>query len=285
MQKIEQDYRRNVAIVEARPKLEQGLLFAWLLVDVALIAYFIVSVVLYLVAGSFTEVRSMATIAQNAGDLRDASLARAADPLVLGDVRVLVRDAGSYDVYATVENANNEWYVTFDYSFTDVDAAPQRATVMPGETAYVLALGIEAAARPSGAQLKIEHEVWTRVDRHTVPDTAEFLVAHSNFALSEAAYAVDVALEKDTVGRSVFTLTNNTAYSYYDPEFVVLLKRGGTVVGVNTVTVPKLKAGESREVSVHWFGTAPTSASVEAVPSINYFDEETYMDPEGESGD
>lgn len=283
MQKIEQDYRRNVAIVEARPKLEQVAIFAWLLLDVALIVYFFFTVVLYLVSGAFAETRSVASIGANAGVSHDAAASRVAQPLLTGDAAVLTRDTGAYDIYATVENVNTDWYAEVTYAFQDGDAVTDEASavILPGETHYLTSLNYAAATRPSGMELVVKDVHWVRVDRHVIEDVAAFLVDHGNI-VADSTYAADVTYENDVVGRSELTLTNATPYAYYAPEFVVLLKRGGTIVGINTVTVPRFEAGSTRDVDVHWFGSIPTSSTVEVIPAINYFDEDAYMDPQGE---
>ncbi|MBI1908354.1 hypothetical protein HYS28_02970 [Candidatus Uhrbacteria bacterium] len=281
---IEKDYQRDVRIVSWRPKFVAAGYLAWALVDVALLVFFLVNVVLYVVSGSFEEAREIATMAQNVGVAREVSVARAAEPIILEDVHVLTRAQGSYDLYAIAENPNAEWYATFDYYFVagDVTTDVTQGSLMPGESRYLLGLGVEAESRPAGASIVVDNVVWERVDRHEVTDTAEFLVDHEYFTVSGGTYAVDVELASDSVGRSTFTITNNTAYSYISPTFVVLLTRSGVVTAVNQVVLSGFETGETRDVTVHWFGAVPTNGTVEVIPAINYFDEDAYMAPPGE---
>lgn len=286
-QAIERDYQRNVRVVSLRPRLLSAALFVWALIDVALLVFFIVTVVLYVVSGSFADERLVAGVARNTGALHKVALTRVAEPMVVEDVRILARDTGSYDLYSVVENTNSEWYVTFDYFFTagSITTSVARGALMPGQSSYLLGLDVDAGSRPSGAEITLQDIVWERVDRHAVANTAEFLVQHEDFQVTEGTYATDVELTEDTVGRSLFTIKNNTAYSYISPTFLVLLKRAGVVVAVNQVLVSEFLTGESRDISVHWFGAVPTSATVEVIPTINYFDENIYMTPPGELGE
>lgn len=284
LHKIEREYQRDVVITNARPKLVSFGLFVWLLVDSALVVFFLVTVVMYLVSGSFTDQRLVATLDNNVASLHGAAVARAADPLLVGDARVLTHDTGVYDVYAVVENPNTDWYATFSYAFSDdVSAEPATGFVMPGEKKHVLALGVELAAKPSGVNVEVTDVVWHRVDRHAVPNTEEFLVDHGNFVVTDERYDDSITIDQTKVGDATFTLTNNTAYSYYNPIFVVLLEHGGSVIAVNQVTVPRFMAGESREVTVRWFGQAPGAGTVTVVPAINYFDDEAYASPTGDA--
>ena len=72
LQKIEREFQRDVTITAARPKVVHFGLFVWLLVDVALVVFFFVSVVLYLVSGAFADQRLMATLDNNVAALHDA---------------------------------------------------------------------------------------------------------------------------------------------------------------------------------------------------------------------
>lgn len=283
--KIDQEYRRDIAITTARPRIVQLGLLAWLLFDVALLVFFFYSVLLYLVSGSFSDQRLLGTLDNNIASLHESAAARVADPLLVGDARVLTRETGSYDVYAVLENPNAEWYATFTYAFSDsVSAAPVASAIMPGEEKYLLALNVASATKPSGVTVTVDDVVWHRVDRHAVANTAEFLVEHANFTVSESTYDDSLAFDSTKVGVSTFTITNNTPYGYYSPSFVVLLKNNGAVVAINQISVAQFTAGSTREVSVRWFGDVPGTGSVEVIPAINYFDESEYADPEGEVG-
>ncbi len=278
---IEKDFKRELAITAARPRLARFGLLVWLLVDVGLMIFFFATVVLYLVNGTFGEQRVIATLGNNVAALHDAAAARAAEPLLVGDAKVLTRDVGSYDFYATLENPNSEWYATFSYTFDGV--TPMTASIMPSEQRYVFALNVQADARPS-ATIDVRDVVWHRVDRHAIPNTAEFLVAHNNFVVENATYADTITIDSQHVGDASFTIDNATSYSFYNPTFFVVLERAGGIVGINQLTIPQFLAGERRDVSVHWFGQIPTTGSVVIIPVIDYFDTNSYMDPQGEMG-
>ncbi len=286
LQKIDRDFQRDSTITAARPKVMQLGLLLWLLLDVGLLLFFFLSVVMYVVSGSFKDQRLVGTFDDNVDALHDAAAARVADPLLVGDAHVLTHDVGAYDVYAVIENPNVEWYATFTYQFSDdVMTEPVEAFIMPGEEKYLLALNSALASKPSSVTVTVDDVVWHRVDRHEVANTAEFLVEHANFVVSESAYDDSITIDTTKVGESTFMLTNNTPYSYYNPTFIMLLTHGNAVVAVNQVAVPSFVAGETRAVSVRWFGDAPGAGSVEVIPAINYFDEDSYAAPEGELRD
>lgn len=285
LHKIDREYQRDVSIVNARPRVVSLALFLWLLLDVGLIVFFFLTVVLYLVSGSFRDQRLVGTLDNNVAALHRTAAARVADPLLVGDPRVLTHDVGAYDVYVTLENPNTEWYATFTYQLSDdVMTEPVTSFIMPGEEKYLLALNVQMESRPSGVTVAVDDVTWHRVDRHDVPNTAEFLVEHENFVITDSTYDDSITIDQTKVGDATFILTNNTPYSYYNPNFVILLKQGGSVIAVNQVTVPQFVAGETRSVAVRWFGDAPSTGTVEVIPAIHYFDDDEYAAPEGEVG-
>lgn len=278
---IEKRYKEEVAVTTWRPKLVIIGLVIWAIVDAVLMIFFLVTVVSYVVQGSFDDARIISTIGQNAGVAHAMTVARLAQPILTNDAQVLTHDATTYDMYAVVENPNTEWYATYNYHFTagQIITPVKEDSLMPNESRYLTALHVKTDGRPAGAQLVVEDVVWHRIDHHLIANTAEYLAVRNDFQLTNEVYAPDVVLAAETVGRSTFTLKNATAYSYFSPVFTVLLKRGGTVIAINEVTLSQFVTGEARAVEVHWFGNIPTSATVEVVPMINYFDEAVYTKP------
>ena len=54
---IDSRFRRDVAIVTARPKLEIAFFVAWMVVDVLIILTFIFGVIFYIISGAFEDAR------------------------------------------------------------------------------------------------------------------------------------------------------------------------------------------------------------------------------------
>ena len=140
-----------------------------------------------------------------------------------------------------------------------------------------------SAATPRTPALELTEIEWHRVDHHVVGDYTIWSADRLDLDVRDVAFTSDLAVDSQTIGRVSFVVTNNTAYSYYDPAFFILLKRGPSVVGVNRTTLSSLDSGETREVAVNWFGTLPSVGSVEVVPEINLFDLDVYKPLAGET--
>ncbi len=282
---IDRQYKRDVALVEARPLLQRlGVIFWWSL-DIGLVAFFVIYLVYSLFFGSANTQREAAKVVNNIQSTHAITLARAADPLVPGSARVIESETGKFDYYVQVYNPNSDWLATFSYYFTSSSGETKQhhAFVLPGENKYLLTFAESSTTRPLNTEVVIEDLSWQRIDAKETNDVAAWLAEHQKFTVENVSHEASVQLGGEAITRTSFTITNNSAFSYWSPEFSVLLGRSGALVGVNTVTIPGFESGETRVVNVNWFGNVPTSASVEIVPNIDFFDDEVYMTPTTET--
>lgn len=259
----------------------------WTIVDVSLLFVLLIGVFFYLVSGAFIDVRLAASLGQNAS-ITHALVNRVAPVgLAVGSARQISVVSGKYDFFTEIENVNDNWYATFDYSYTYTGGITEtyQGFINPNETRLLPALNQTVVTRPSGLQLSIQDLVWHRVDKHVVADTAQFLAEHANITVDKATYSKDVVVGEEQFGRSTITLTNHTAYAYWSPEFLVKLTRADkSLVSLTKISVPEFQANETREVEVRWFGQVPPSGSISIEPMIFYFDPRVYMNPDDEIG-
>ena len=283
IQSAEQTYRREVAITEARPRLRRALLWLWTSIDIVLLAIFIGYLGFYLTVAAFTERRHVARIGENIDTQNAITVARSAQSLRVGTLQIFSLTGDTYDVYVEVENPNEEWVAEFTYFFErgETRTAPEHGFVLPLETRPLVAFSAEFDSRPTGAELVIEDLTWHRVDAHEITDIPIWMAEHNEFSVASASYALDHSVGTETIGRSTFTVTNQSAYSYYEAEFLVHIIRGNILVGVNKATLAGFESGESRDVTVNWFSGAPSGGEVQVIPEMNYFDESIYMAPSG----
>ena len=224
-------------------------------------------------------------VVQGQSDLRSYTLANKADDLERSEVRVISIGSDRYDLYATLLNPNDDWWAEFTCMFnTDLGATESvSGFILPGEEKPIVKFAYESTIPVTTAELTIGEITWHRVDHHLIPDYETFASEHLNLIVENAQFTKEVNANNDAYGRSSFTVTNKTAYSYYEPTFYVLLKRGSSVVGVNRATLSELESGESKDVVLNWFGTLPSVSEVEIVLELNVFDLSIYKALEGES--
>lgn len=218
-------------------------------------------------------------------DLRAYTIANAADDLSIADERVFAIGDGRYDLYAEVVNSNDDWWAEFEYYFrTDEgDTDLQQGFILPSENKPVVQLAYASDVPVSSAQLVIADVDWNRLDHHAISDYQVWESDRLNFEIEGAAFTKETDFEDEVFGRTAFTVTNETAFSYYQPKFFIVLYRGSSVSGINRTTLGEIDSREEVDVSVNWFGTLPSVSKVEVVPEINIFDVEVYKPLAGES--
>ena len=218
-------------------------------------------------------------------DLRAYTTATAAVPLETDDVTTLALEDQRYDLVSVVHNPNSDWYAMFSYAFLlgGEPIASGESFVLPGSEKPLAALAVSSTGPLSGSELELTNIRWRRVDKHVTGPYEAWSQARLNLEVKDVEYLTNIVLDGKTIGRVRFTVKNRTAFSYYDPPFMILLKRGAAIVGANKTTLSTLDSGETREVVVNWFGALPSASSVEVVPDINIFDLTVYKPLSGET--
>lgn len=233
----------------------------------------------------FNDRAMIASITNGLDHFHALSTADAASSLHIGTTRIFAVDSARTDFYTDVTNANKDWEATFTYDFVygNSKTVSRQGFVLPGQASKPIAeLAVATPSTPSSAQFEITALNWVRVNHHAITDYATWQNEHLNFTVTNVTYTPNLALTSGVVGRTTFTLINNSAFAFWNPTFTIVLLRNNTPVGVTTTTPSAVGAGESREVSVNWFGTAPQANATLIVPNIDIFDPEVYMPLHGE---
>lgn len=218
-----------------------------------------------------SETRAVAEmVAYGQPDLRSYTIAESAVAISQDDVRVFPIGNSRYDFYAEIVNPNKDWWVEFKYQFLfDAgETTPETGFMLPGQEKPLISLAVTSQTSVQTASLQISDIKWHRIDHHTISDYPTWKEDRLRFEIKDAVFSKEAG--------TTFTVLNDTAFSYFDPVFYVVLKRGAAVVGVSRATVASINAGESQEVSLQWFGTLPSVSSVEVIPDINIFDLDSY---------
>lgn len=206
--------------------------------------------------------------------------AQAPQAMTSSNAQVLVSN-GKYDFVSAVKNPNRYFSARFSYRFVTGSFAtpPTVGFILPGEEKFVVALGQTADSRPSGAALEISNIVWRRIDRHTIPDWSAFSNQHLNFPITDISYTpgIEIAPGKPTIGRTTFTIVNNTGYGYYDLRLLVMMYRGPALAAVNTTILPTFAPGETRSGEVTWYEDFGAISQIKVVPEIDITSSTAYI--------
>jgi len=253
--------------------------------DVVLLVFVIWTMVDSFVIASTDESRAVAQmVAYGQTDLHAYTRSQAAAPIVPEEVRVFSLGKGRYDFYVPIQNENEEWWAEFHYRFSfDTQVTETlRGFILPNQQKPLAALAIESQIDVQRAELELFDISWHRLDPRVIADYPKWRDEHIHFEITDAIFTSETGFENETFGHTSFRVFNKTAYSYINPVFFVLLKRGSAVVGVSRIVPDTLAAGSHRDISLNWFGVVPTVNSVEVIPDILLFDPDVYRDPIGQ---
>ncbi len=277
-------YRKVLWWVEHRERLGRIGIILLLIFDVCLVLFVAWSLMdVFFLSSSSHRNALIESVTVNQEDLRAYSVARSAAPLEISATRVFAASSTARDFYVELANENTDWWAEFEYQFAyDGGSTPVRSGfILPGQDKPIAELAFTAPSSVSQAQFQITKMSWKRIDHHSIKDYKTWSEDRLRIEILNPTLSQDVALgstEAKNLFRTSFTAKNNSAFSYREPTFYVLLKRGGSVVGVNRTTIRSLAAGEEAEITVNWFGVIPSASQVEVIPELPIFNKEIYLD-------
>lgn len=272
-------YKRGVWWIDHRAKLKKVGLGVFIIFD-ALLLLFVGWKFLDAFAISYdaenNSVAGMAVLGQS--ELHGFSDSAAAAPLSIGEVgAVAAGDETNYDLYGLVVNPNADWYAVFQYAFKlkDGETAEETGFILPGEE-KILAVFKATTSRTTSVDLILRNVEWYRVDAHMIPDY-EIWAAEHTMQISEASFSRD-----GEAATASFVVKNQTAFSFWQPSFIVALWRGSTLGGLIRLTTAEIESGETETLSARWFGAVPAVTKIDVYPEINLLDAAAYSSLEGE---
>ncbi|HBK34615.1 MAG: hypothetical protein UU08_C0004G0013 [Candidatus Uhrbacteria bacterium GW2011_GWE2_40_58] len=279
----EREYRLSLWWVEHRVFLRRvgyGLFIAF---DIFLLFFVVWSYLDAFVVSYDKEQYAVAEmVAYGQEDLHAYTTSEAAKNLETSSVRVFSLGDSKYDFYTTVINPNWDWWAEFDYRFASGDQEETGTSfILPGEEKPVTALSVASSNPLHFAEVEIENIHWHRLDHLVVGNYPDWFEDRFRLVIEDEVFDPSFVLNEQTIGRISFTVTNEGAFSFYNPVFYVVLWRGTSVVGVTCTTLSSLEAGDSQEVVVNWFGLVPSTSKIEIIPEINIFDPDVYKSLEG----
>lgn len=278
--KFEKQYQRSIWLIEHRRLLHFvgwgiGITFDLVLLVFSIWTFFDVFILRQEIERTYVE----SVVVSGQKDLRAFSLAQTAQPLVVTPVSVFSLGKNVYDFYTSISNPNEEWYATFTYkfSFEGEEGNIQQGFILPQEEKPLFFLGSTYQTRPTQVSVHIENIHWHRLNHHEVDDYKTWYQERLSFLIQEVNFSLEETINGQTVGQIHFSVSNPTAFSFWEPEFSILLLRGNSVAGVTTTRIEELISGQTRLVDIHWLGTLPAVSRVQVIPAINILDPAVFM--------
>ena len=279
-------YRFSLWWVEHRIQLKRNGIILFVVCDVLVLLFVFWNLIdAYALKYDAEQLAVTSLTQENQDALHAYTVARAAEPLTFIDASVFLSADNQYDFYTELTNPNADWWAEFQYTFTfsGGETSVKSGFILPNEQKPVVELAFASTTPVESAQLTIQNVTWHRVDHHLIADYKKWSTDRLRLEIQNPVFSQDTTIAAHTLSRSVFTVKNNSPYSYYRPVFYLLLKQGSRIAAVNRTSLASLDADSKQDVVVNWFGVVPSNATVEVIPEINIFDPGVYKPLTGTS--
>lgn len=207
--------------------------------------------------------------------------------LQIAPVKALKAIDKRYDFLVQIKSVNEKHLGEFEYHFLvgGKEVGHAEGFIMPGESKYILSLANEFNSAPTNVKLVIDNMIWNRINQHDINDWDSYQEDRLDITISDAEFLsakTSGLSEKINLNSLEFNTTNNTAYSYWNVDFVILLKSNSRVVGVNKYSLPEFMSTEKRTIEISWPGILSRVNKIDIFPEINIIKDDIYIRYTGE---
>lgn len=237
----------------------------------------------YLLIGMNNDEQMVKNLVQDKIISHDYLAQSAAKNLIYGTTGIIEND-GKYDLYAQISNPNQKHWGAFSYCFTASagEKSCGKSFILPGEQKYVLSLAQIFKNQPSGVNFLITNIVWQKIDNHKISDWDKYRNDHLNISVKNASFtpaASNDVSEKIGLNTLSFNASNNSAYSYWEAPFTIILSNGGRIVDINSYIIDNFNSYDSKEIQITFPGTIGSVSNISITPNINITDETIFKQP------
>lgn len=205
-----------------------------------------------------------------------------ANDVVIGRPTVYPSSLHRSDFVVDVENPNSRFAadITYFFSYAGGKTESHTAHVLPGASGVIGVFGVETGGFPSSIDITIEDISWQRISPHAIADVSSYMADRLDFSVGDITFVPASPVDGLASHRLTFDVTNNTAYSYWEPIFYVVLLQGNAQVGVVPITVDQFLAGSTRSIDIRLERPSLSVTGVTVFPTIDMFDDASFMPPQ-----
>jgi hypothetical protein len=277
-QEIDKEVDRKIWLTNFMPAFTNAFYYSLAVLEIIIIFGGLFYIAYYLTFGIQQEREQLASIVVNIETQSQAGLQSAAQSLIVGEGLVFPSTGDRSDYLARLENPNNNWLAEFQYFFTTPsgNTTPKRGYILPGRVFYLNDLGSTLQTNSRTATPVIEDLAWYRISPSTIPDLEDWLAFRESIEITDISHGGSVTIADTEIVQTTFNIFNDTPFSYWDVDLLVLLTQGRNIIAANQIRLAGLDTGENRSVTVNWFGNVSRAASVQIIPQINFFNPQIY---------
>jgi hypothetical protein len=266
-----------------RKKLKNILAIILALIGIPLMAYALYGFGDYLLFGMNADDQMMKAFDRTTVVSQSFLNQRSAKNIVISATGYLA-DGGNYDLYTQATNPNSRWWATFNYCFkkNNGEQSCGSSFILPSQTKYVFSLAKYFNSAPNNLSFSISNLQWKKIDNHLIADWNQYQANRLNMSFSNQQFtpaAANTVSEKVPLNSLTFSISNNSAYSYYEVPLDIVLTDNGRIVYVDQYSASNLLSNQSQNVKITWPGDFESVTGISIAPDINILNQEIYQQP------
>jgi hypothetical protein len=195
-------------------------------------------------------------------------------PMEILNTYVLPGGTDRVDALAEVANPNDRYIATFDYYFDFGNTTTERhtTTLLPYENRPAAIFGLDSAEYAGGASFVIDNLRWSRVSAHQVADVRSWQEERLNFPVENFVFGYAGGVGEPSANSLRFTITNNTAYGYMNPEYYIGLYQSEALIGLMKFDLTDFQSLETRPIDLRNFIQNLNVTEIKIFPIIDLYD-------------
>jgi hypothetical protein len=234
----------------------------------------------YAILGYWQDKRLLAESASLVQPYGDAQSLYSAQPLKISTPSVITSADNTYDLVSTLTNPNIRHiaFVTFAYTLSNTTTPTKTVAILPGQKQIAAELGFTTNVYPNKPALRLLSTKWQRISPHTIFDVPEYTNERLQIETKNVSHIPAGSLSGPT-DRVLFTLHNQSAYSFYQVNGYIVIYTGNSMVGIRPLTVDRFLSDEAREFDIRFLSPLGQVENVEFFPLVNIFDPNSFIAP------
>ncbi len=255
-------------------KITIGVLIGWIVIGGL---YSIVMLGSYLFSGFWVDRENRLETVQGFENYTQIQQNYAAEKLLIDSVKIF-QTGEMYDFVAMAQNPNPDFVarLRYKYVFEGGETPSKVVTVLPEKKFPLTLYGFESQIYPAGARLVIEDTRWRRIDPHVISNVESYIGSRLNFLVE------NIFIEKNGIGgpvpsRITFDIKNDTAYSYYEARFALVLLSGNSIEGVIPVSIKDFRSAQTFPVDIRPVFDIVGIDDIELIPVMDIFDQTEFL--------
>jgi hypothetical protein len=234
----------------------------------------------YAVLGYWQDKRLLSESASLVQSYGEAQSLYTAQPLKISAPSVITSADDTYDLVSIITNPNTRHvaFVTFTYALSNTTTPTKTIAILPGQKQVAAELGFDTTVYPNRPALRIISTKWQRISPLDVFDVPTYTKQRLRIETTDVSHTPAGSLSGPT-DRLLFTLRNQSAYSFYQVNGYIAVYTGSSIVGIRPLTLDRFLSEEAREFDIRFLSSLGQVDNIEFFPLINIFDPNSFIAP------